>query len=89
MFHVAFDEPFWSPETQFFGVATGDTDSSSQATWWVSRLRDAGTPIIRAFYGGAFLLDEQILDLGNNLATTSQQQNNSKISSVVIQITLI
>ena len=89
MFHVAFDEPFWSPETQFFGVGTGDTDSSSQATWWISRLRDAGTPIIRAFYGGAFLPDEQILDLGNNLATTSQQQNNSKISSVVIQITLI
>ena len=89
MLHVAFDEPFWSSETQFLGVATGDADSSAQATWWISRLRDAGTPIIRAFYGGAFLPDEQILDVGNNLAITKQQPRNSRISSIVIQITLI
>ena len=62
---ISFDEPFWSPETQFFGVATGDIDSSREVSWWISRLRDSGQAIIKTYCGGPFKTDEELLELGN------------------------
>ena len=64
---VVFDEPFWTKGTQFFGVATGNPDSSAQATWWTSRLRDSGKPILKTFYGGSYMSEEKIRELGNSV----------------------